>query len=101
MEHLTDWRMTYIDARNFSLGMFAKAGSLEWCLGYNEKLRPRNKKHTGELPYSMDKVNDIFQYMIRSGIFEDIDHDAKLAAGIGETLQRKMTSYCRQRDPNH
>ena len=54
----------------------------------------KNRKLDGGLSYSQYNVDDIFRYMINSGIFNDINHDPKLAAGIGETLKLKMTSYC-------
>lgn len=100
IENLTDYRMTSIDARTFSVHMFYRAKSIDWCLGYNEKLRKKSKL-VGELPYSQEKVEDIFTYMINSGIFQDIKHDPKLAAGIGEALQRKMTSHCRRTKRRH
>ena len=50
-----------------------------------------------ELPYSQAKLDDIFSYMITTGIFEDIKYDPKLAAGIGESLKLRMTRYSRKR----
>ena len=59
--------------------------------------RRRKERSQGGLPYSEGQIDDIFQHIVRSGIFDDIDHDPKLAAGIGDRLQRKMTSYCRRK----
>ena len=96
VSNLTDKRMSSIDARNFSVSKFYRASNIDWCLEYNEKVR-RKERSQGRLPYSQGQIDDIFQHIIRSGIFDDIDHDPKLAAGIGDRLQRKMTSYCRRK----
>ena len=95
VSNLTDQRMAAIDARNFSVHYFREAASIDWCLGYNEKVR-RKGKSKGDPPYSSAKVDDIFNHIINSGILDDIEHDPKLAAGIGEHLQRRLTSYCRR-----
>ena len=94
--NLTDPRMSSIDARTFSVSKFYRASNIDWCLEYNEKVR-RKERSQGGLPYSEGQIDDIFQHIVRSGIFDDIDHDPKLAAGIGDRLQRKMTSYCRRK----
>ena len=96
VQNLTDKRMTCIDARTFSVRMFYCAKSLDWCLGHNEDLRRKGSSANG-LPYTQDKVDEIFQHMINSGIFDDMNHNPKLAAGLGEALKLKMTGYCRRR----
>ena len=88
--------MSSIDARNFSVSKFYRASNIDWCLEYNEKVRRKERSQAG-LPYYQGQIDDIFQHIVRSGIFDDIDHDPKLAAGIGDRLQRIMTSYCRRK----
>lgn len=100
VSNLTDVRMTAIDARNFSVHYFREAASLDWCLGYNEKVR-RKGKRKGDPAYSSAKIDDIFSHIIDSGILDEIDHDPQLAAGIGEQLQRKLISYCRRHRAQH
>jgi hypothetical protein len=94
--NLTDERMKSIDARNFSVRYFRESASIDWCLTYNEKVRPKGKCR-GDPPFSNAKVDDIFNHIISTGILEDIEHEPRLAASIGEQLQRKLTRYCRQR----
>ncbi len=100
VDNLTDQRMSSIDARTFSVNYFYRATKIEWCLSYNETVRPKvNLDANEELPYTQEKLDDIFSYMINTGIFEDIKFNPKLAAGIGESLKLRMTRYCRTRNP--
>ena len=102
VQNLTDKRMTCIDARAFSVRMFYCAKSIDWCLGHNGDLRRKGSSVNNGLPYTHDKVDEIFHHMINSGIFDDMNHNPKLAAGLGEALKLKMTSYCRRRfNDNH
>lgn len=95
--NLMDHRMYEIDARRLSVSQLYKAKSIDWCLQLNDTLR-RKTKRTGDDPlYSSEKFNNIFQNIINSGIFDDIEHDPSVAAGIGGRLQSAMTSYCRKR----
>ena len=96
VQNLTDKRMTCIDARTFSVHMFYCAKGLDWFLSYNEALRAKGST-ANELPHTQYKVDEIFQHMINSGIFDDMNHNPRLAAGLGESLKLKMTSYCRGR----
>jgi hypothetical protein len=100
VSNLVDGRMTAIDAKTFSVHCFREAASLDWCLAYNEKVR-RKCKRKGDPAYSTAKIDDIFNHIIDSGILNDIAHDPQLAAGIGEQLQRKLTSYCRRHRAQH
>ena len=95
VSNLTDKRMSSIDARTFSVRKFYRASNIDWCLEYNEKVC-RKERSQGGLPYSKGQIDDTFQHIV-SGIFDDIDHDPKLASGIGDRLQRKMTSYCHRK----
>ena len=98
IDNLTDQRMTHIDARTFSINYFYRASKIDWCLSYNETVRPKAKLDDNEeLPYTQEKLNGIFRHMITTGIFDDIHHNPKLAAGIGESLKLMMTGYCRKR----
>ena len=100
VDNLTDQRMSSIDARTFSVNYFYRATKVEWCLSYNETVRPKVKLDSNEeLPYTQEKLDDIFKYMMNTGIFADIKHNPKLAAGIGESLKLRMTRYCRTRNP--
>ena len=47
VRNLTDDRITEVDARSFSLGLFYEARSETWCLNYNETIR---RKKSGEKP---------------------------------------------------
>lgn len=97
VHHLTDKRIDSVDARNFSVRYYYCAGSWDWCLGYNEKLRRKQKKQPGnELPYTEEKFREIFEHIVQSGILQDIEYNQKLAAGIGDRLQNAMTKYCRR-----
>lgn len=100
VSNLTDSRMTYIDARNFSVHYFYLSASIDWCLEYNEKVSPKERSRDG-LPYSSAQIDDIFHHIVDSGILQDIEHDPRLAAVIGGQLQRKMTSYCRRHRVRH
>ena len=100
VSNLVDVRMAAIDARNFSVHYFREAASLDWCLAYNEKVR-RKGKRKGDPVYASAKIDDICSHIIDSGILDDIEHDPQLAAGIGEQLQRKLTSYCRRHRAQH
>ena len=94
VSNLTDRRMTSIDARSFSVAYFASAGSIDWCLEYNEKVRKSGSSK--ERLYSRDQVDAIFQQIVASGILDDIEHNEQVAASIGNQLQRKMVAYCRR-----
>ena len=95
--NLMDFRMTEIDARRLSVTQLYKAKSIDWCLQLNDTLR-RKTKRTGEDPlYPPEKFDDIFQHIINSGIFTDIEHDPSVAASMGGRLQTAMVRYCRKR----
>ena len=92
--NLTDRRLTEIDARRLSINQFYRAGNIDWCLSYNETLRKKRKPD--DPLYSNEKFNGVFNAIVESGILEDINHDPKLAASLGERLKMQMISYCRQ-----
>ena len=96
VKNLTDIRMTYIDARRFSVAQFWEARSLAWCLNYNENLRPKGKNH-GEKSYPEDKYQLIFQQILNSGILDDIDNDPQIASCIGGRLQSDMVRRANSR----
>ena len=98
--NLTDPRMSWIDARTFSVNYFYRAASIDWCLSHNEHVRPKVKlPEEEELPYDQAKLDQIFTYMVGTGIFDDIKHNSKLAAGIGESLKMRMIRHCRRHNP--
>ena len=100
VENLTDPRMSSIDARTFSVNYFYRATKIEWCLSYNETVRPKAKlTEDEELPYTQAKMDQIFEYIVGTGILDDINHNPKLAAGIGESLKMRMTRHCRRHNP--
>ena len=92
--NLTDRRITDIDARRLSVNQFYRAGNIDWCLSYNETLRKKGK--SDEPLYPDEKFDEIFNTVLQSGILQDIDHDPKLAAALGERIKMKMITHCRQ-----
>ena len=98
VENLTDNRLTYIDARRFSIGQFWKARHLSWCLTHNESLRLEAQgRSEGDKPYPEDKYQMIFQQIINSGILDDVDNDPQTAACIGRRLQSDMVRRAKSR----
>ena len=89
VKNLTDSRMDQIDARRLSVRQFYLAKNINWCLSYNELLRIKGKNED-ESPYPEDKYNDIFQYIINSGILDDVNNNPQVAAIIGGRLQSDM-----------
>ena len=86
VDNLTDERLDQIDARRFSIRQFYLAKNITWCLEYNESLRIKGMTKT-DLPYPEDKYNDILQYIIASGILDDVDNNPQIAASIGGRIQ--------------
>ena len=100
MANLTDPRMSWIDARTFSVNYFYRAASIDWCLSHNENVRPKVKLPAEEeLPYNQAKLDEIFTHIVGTGLFDDIQHNSKLAAGIGESLKMRMIRHCRRHKP--
>ena len=75
---------------------FFLAKSIDWCLCYNEQLRKKGKNEDGP-PYSEDKYKDILQYIMNSGILDDVDNDPKIAAIIGDRLKSDVVKVARRR----
>ena len=76
---------------------FYRAASINWCLSHNENVRTKAKLPAEEEPpYDQAKLEQIFTYMIGTGILNDIQHNSKLAAGIGESLKMRMIRHCRR-----
>ena len=89
VKNLTDSRMDQIDARRLSVRQFYLAKNINWCLSYNEILRKKGKNEH-DAPYPEEKYNDIFQYIINSGILDDVNNNPQVAAIIGGRLQSDM-----------
>ena len=87
--NLMDDRMDQIDARRFSVRQFYMAKNINWCLSYNEMLRKKGKNED-LAPYPEDKYNDILQYIINTGILDDVNNNPQIAAIIGGRLQSDM-----------
>ena len=96
VDNLTDERMDQIDARRFSIRQFYLAKKISWCLEYNESLRIKGKAKNN-VPYPEDKYNDILQYIIGSGILDDIENDPQVAASIGGRIQSDMVRRANSR----
>ena len=94
--NLSDPRITEIDPRRFSVNQFYQARSIDWCLSYNDILRQKKGKVQDPV-YSDEKFDDIFNYIVNTGILGDIGHQENLAAGLGERLKMRMISHCRRR----
>ena len=92
VKNLTDRRMMHIDARRLSIGQLEDAKDFSWCLRHNEGNRKKGK-HDGDTPYPLDKYDQIFQDILRTGIMDDIDHDPSIAAIIGGS-QSNSTFGC-------
>ena len=88
--------MDQIDARRFSIRQFYLAKKISWCLEYNESLRIKGKAKNN-VPYPEDKYNDILQYIIASGILDDVDNDPQIAASIGGRIQSDMVRRANSR----
>ena len=87
--NLVDDRMDQIDARRFSIQQFYMAKNINWCLSYNEMLRKKGN-NDDVAPYPEDKYNEIFQYIINTGILDDVNNNPQIAAIIGGRLQGYM-----------
>ena len=98
--NLADLQVTQIDARRFSVNQFYCAQSMDWWLSYNELLRAKSKKGDVCQAYTDEKFDAVFNFIRDSKIFEDINYEETLAAGLGERLQRKMIAHCRGNRPN-
>ena len=96
VENLTDSRLSYIDARRFSVYHFWRARHLTWCITFNEALRSKGK-NDGEKPYPEDKYQLILQQIINSGILSDIENEPQTASCIGGRLQRDMVRLANSR----
>ena len=92
VENLTQTGIDRIDARNFSVHMFSRATSLNWCITYNNKLKPRI--NATQLLYTTEQIDDIFQYILRTGILHQISYDEHMGARIGYQLQRRIVKHC-------
>ena len=93
VSNLTDYRMTFIDARRFSVRQFYLAKDISWCLTTNDHLRTKGGRNADNnvLPYPEEKYNEILQFIEASGILDDIGNDPKIAAAIGGRLQSDIT----------
>ena len=96
--NLADPRITEIDGCRFSINQFYEARRMDWCLSYNEILRQKGKK-VDNAAYTDDKFNDVFNYIVQSGILRDIGYQENLAASLGEHLKMRMIAHCKRR-PN-
>jgi len=94
VDNLTDWRMDSIDARTFSVGYFAKAYSINWCVEYNQKVKNRCSKKSDEKHYSKDDINGIFQHILSTGILDNADMG--IASAIGQNIERLCVDYARR-----
>ena len=94
--NLTDSRMDQIDARRLSVRQFYLAKRIEWCLSQNELLRKKVKSDDGA-PYPEDKYNDIMQYILNTGILDDVKNNPQIAAIIGGRLQGDMVRRAKAR----
>ena len=88
--------MDQIDARRFSIRQFNLAKNIIWCLEYNESLHIKRMTKT-DLPYPEDKYNDILQYIIASGILDDVDNNPQIAASIGGRIQSDIVRRANSR----
>lgn len=92
--NLGDPRIKEIDARRLSVNQFYRAISMEWCLSYDELLRSKGKQ-VDDPQYTNDKFDNIFQYIVDTGLFDDIEYSQKRAAAFGERLKIQMIKHCR------
>ena len=97
VSNLTDRRMTYIDARRFSVNFFYRAKEIDWCLIRNEQNRPKGNRRGEEPLYTADKYNALFQSILASGILDDIEHEPCAASMLGGRLQSDLVRHCRRR----
>ena len=93
VKNLTDATFTAIDARTFSVEYFSHAISYDWCVEYNQKVG--NKGKSKEQLYTPAQIEDIFQYILASGVLDEAD--SHTAASIGGQIQRKLVRHCRRR----
>ena len=92
--NLTDHRMSNIDARKFSVHQFFQARKLDWCINYNEIHRNPGRNDEDNPTYSEDKYRQILQFIHRTGILADIDHDPVIGSLLGRRLQSDITKMC-------
>ena len=93
VNNLTDHRMDQIDALGLSVRQLYLAKNINWCLSYNEML-PKKGRNEDEVPYPEEKYRDIFQYIVNSGVLDDIENNPQMAAIIGGRLQSDMVRRC-------
>ena len=98
VSNLTDYRMSSIDARRFSVNQFYQAKDISWCLKHNDHLRIKGRNDDNNvLPYPEDKYNEILQFIEGTGILDDVGNNPKTAAAIGGHLQSDITRQANAR----
>ena len=98
VSNLTDYRMSSIDARRFSVNQFYQAKDITWCLRYNEQLRIGGRNvDNNVLPYPEEKYNEIVQHIERTGILGDVGNDPQTVTVLFGRLQKDFTRRANSR----
>ena len=69
---------------------------MDQCLSYNEILRKSRGKLPDDPQYSNEKFENIFNYIVQTGLFADIENNQNRAAAFGERLKMQMIKHCRR-----
>ena len=101
VHNLNDRRITKIDAKLFSVHLFALANSAKWCKDYDAKLsrgREEDDPNEEEPIFNENEVNILFEMIKRAGITDRPGFTANQASLLGKSIQKKLTNYVRSRD---
>ena len=97
VRNLTDPRMTEINARAFSMGLFYEARKLSWCLTYNETIRRKKSDEKPDL-YPEDLYLAIRDNIRTSGVLNGMakPNDPHIAAMMMKRLSSDVVEMCRR-----
>ena len=93
VRNLTDDRIRFLDARKLSIEQLYEAITIDWCYDQDELLRPPGNV-PDELLYQEDKYRKIIEFIDKTGILDDIEHDRKECTRFTRRLQRDLGKIC-------
>lgn len=88
VQNLSNPQVTHLDARKFSIDMFYRARSMNWCLNENELKRSAGGE--ADIVYEEFKYQQILHYIVTTNILLDIDYDPLLTSMLGRRIQRDI-----------
>ena len=96
VHNLNGRRLTAIDAKVFSVHLFAAADSSKWCKDYNAKLirgQVHDQQPDEERAYQLNEVDIIVDMIKRTGILDRPGFTVRQAFSFGRSIQAKIVDY--------